>query len=187
MVIMKNIKFLILLFFLGTTTLWGQEFLGVKVDGKKDATIAIFKSKGFILSSDKGNVAVLNGSAGGKKVDLFISYTPISKLVWQFKIFLPEKTSWYSLKAEYQEYLDLLTEKYGEPKDKFNFFSSPYEEGDGYELQAVELEKCSYSAFWEKYYSVSITKWKQVKIAYENEVNSALDDKETKQINKNAF
>jgi hypothetical protein len=184
---MKNIKLTIVLLILTTTSLLGQEFLGVKVDGKKDAAIAVFKSKGFILKSDKDNSAVLNGTAGGKKVELFIHYTPISKLVWGFFVFLPEKTSWYSLKAEYQEYLDLLTEKYGEPKDKYNFFSTPYDEGDGYELQAVELEKCSYSAFWEKYYSIKITKWKQVKIAYENEINSALDDKETKQINKNAF
>jgi len=184
---MKNIKLTIVLLILTTTSLLGQEFLGVKVDGKKDAVIAVFKSKGFILTNDKDNSAVLNGTAGGKKVELFIHYTPISKLVWGFKIYLPEKTSWYSLKADYQDFLSLFTEKYGEPDEKFDFFSSPYEEGDGYEMTAVEVEKCSYSAYWGAKYSVSITQFKQVRLSYENELNVELKEKEKKQINKNAF
>ncbi len=184
---MKVIKLVIVLFFLATTTLWGQEFLGVKVDGKKDAVIAVFKSKGFILKSDKDNAALLNGSAGGKKVELYIHYTPISKLVWGFKIYLPEKTSWYSLKTDYQDFLNLFTEKYGDPEEKFEFFSSPYEEGDGYEMTAVATEKCTYSAYWGNKYSVSITQFKQVRLSYENELNVELKDKEKKQINKNAF
>ena len=44
--------------------------------------------------------------------------------------------------------VELFTKKYGEPKDHFEFFSSPYYEGDGYELQALRKEKCNYISFW---------------------------------------
>lgn len=191
---MKNIKLTIALLILTTTSLLGQEFLGVKVDGKKDDAIAVFKSKGFIpskidyiLKSGNYNFAALDGTAGGKEVELSIHYTPISKLVWAFVIHLPEKTSWYSLKDDYQDFVSLFTEKYGEPDVKFDFFLSPYEEGDGYEMTAVEVEKCKYSAYWGAKYSVSITRFKQVSLSYENELNAELNEKEKKQINKNAF
>lgn len=188
---MKRITFFICIA-LTTITSFGQEFLGIKVEGNREQVISLFKSKGFVLSSGNDmskNVVRMEGNAAGKKIELGIVSTPISKTVWKFAIYLPEQSTWSSLKSDYEEYLKILTDKYGEPKSKYNFFSSPYKEGDGYEMTAVSVEKCGYAAFWpdNKNISLKISKWKQVCINYENTVNSALDDKEKATINSNTF
>lgn len=172
---------------------YGQEFLGIKVGGKKEAVINAFKSKGFKVSPSsniiKDNVIRLNGSAGGKNLEVAIVCTPKSKIVWKFSVYLPEQSSWYLLKSDYEEHLKLLKNKYGEPNAEYSFFSSPYEEGDGYEMTAVSIEKCTYSAFWPSQIGISIkiSKFKQVNISYENAVNSALDDKERAELDKTIF
>jgi hypothetical protein len=171
---------------------YGQEFLGIKVEGKKDAVINAFKLKGFKIATNSDmnrDVVRLEGMAGGNNIELAIVCSPKSKTVWKFSVYLPAKTSWNSLERDYEDYLKILTDKYGEPKSKYAFFSSPYENGDGYEMTAVSAEKCTYSAFWPPQIGVSIkiTKYKQVNISYENAINSALDDKETSEVNKAIF
>lgn len=188
---MKKI-FLILTFYSIFYNVCGQEFLGIKVDGKKDAVIQAFKSKGFKIKPDSDitkDVVTLEGMAGSNYIDIAIVCTPKSKTVWKFSVRLPEKTSWSSLKSEYEQYLDILINKYGEPQKKYNFFSSPYKEGDGYEMTALSVEKCFFSAYWTDNTGVSIkiSKFKQVNISYENATNSLLDDKERSDVNKNIF
>ncbi len=185
---MKNIIVTTMVVVLTTTALLGQEFLGVKVDGKKETVIAAFKSKGFAPSGEMSdNVVTMKGVAAGKNIEINIVSTPLTKTVWKFSVYLPKQSNWYSLKAQYEEYLKLLTEKYGEPTNMYNFFSSPYEEGDGYEMTAVYAEKCHYAAFWKQGYAINISQWKQVNIVYENDVNSDLNRKEKDQVNKNIF
>jgi len=64
---------------------------------------------------------------------------------------------------------------------------SPYEEGDGYEMNAVTLEKTNIVAWWNLTYQdgaesgtimLEMTQWKQNKISWENAVNAALKEKE---------
>ena len=85
--------------------------------------------------------------------------------------------------------MDVLSKKYGEPESTYNFFSSPYKEGDGDEMTAVAVDKCSYSAFWTKTSGlwISISKFKQVVISYENITNSNLHTKEKNEIKKHIF
>lgn len=181
---------MVLLFTLVTIMSFGQEFLGIKVDGKKDAVINAFKLKGFTVKGDSNKDAVtMLGNAAGKSVELVIQSSPITKTVWQFSVYLPEQSTWTYLKSDYEEYLKLLTQKYGSPDKTYSFFSSPYSEGDGYEMTGVYVDKCHYTAFWpsDKGVRIKITKWKQVCIIYENSTNSALDDKETNEMNAKAF
>jgi hypothetical protein len=165
-----------------------QEFMGVKVEGSRSQITEAFKAKGFTVlqNSPENNVVTMKGTVNSNTVELYASFTPRSNKCWALTVFLPEKTSWYSLKDQYKDYLNILIEKYGEPNNKYSFFSSPYYEGDGYELQAVRLEKCTYSAFWSNV-SIQISKFKQVKIHYENATNAALDDEEKKKVNLNNF
>lgn len=164
-----------------------QEFMGVKVDGSKQHVMNQFKAKGFTYKSEKGNTIIMKGSIGSMDVDLFCVFTPKTGKCWKMTIFLPEEQSWYSLKAQYKKYYDVFKDKYGKPSDDFSSFLSPYYEGDGYEMSAVRLEKCVYFAIWQDMYSIEISKFKQVKISYENPTNSALDDKEKKEVNSSVF
>ena len=171
-----------------STLVNGQEFMGVKVEGSRNQIIQAFTAKGFKVSRNNAeeNSIIMKGSINSNNVELYASFTPRSNKCWALTVFLPEKTSWYTLKDQYKDYLNILIEKYGEPNNKYSFFSSPYYEGDGYELQAVRLEKCTYSAFWD-FVSIQISKFKQVKIHYENATNAALDDEEKKKVNLNNF
>jgi hypothetical protein len=182
-------KLLVFAMVLVSVVSYGQEFMGVKVDGKKDLAITTFKSKGFILTDDSDGSAVMKGKIGSDPAELFILYSPITKTVWSYKVFLPKQTTWSYLKSDYEKYLNILTEKYGSPEKTYTFFSSPYDEGDGYEMTAVAVDKCTYAAFWTKEQGVriKISKYKQVQISYENAKNSELDDAETKSINSKVF
>ena len=92
-------------------------------------------------------------------------------------MYLPKKSDWSILKSEYFEYLTTLTNKHGPPNDSYNYFESPYKEGEGDEMQGVEMEKCNYVAFW-KNIALYISRFKQIKISYENNINIELRDSE---------
>lgn len=182
-------QFLILLLFLSTNLTFGQEFLGIKVDGKLNDVVEKFKQKGLkVTDGTTPNVKIMEGIVGDRNLELYINSTPTTKLVWSFSIYLPKQTLWTSLKSEYEEYLDLLTKKYGEPEKTYNFFQSPYKEGDGDEMTAVAVEKCSYAAFWVKLnIGLNISRYKQITIIYQNETNSELYKKEKAEIKKAIF
>lgn len=158
-----------------------QEFMGISVDGKLSDAVSKFKEKGFTILTTTTGGTIMKGLMGTKEIELFICNTVTTKTVWTFKVYLPKKDSWYSLKAEYLEFLDLLTKKYGEPKSKYNSFSKPYYEGDGFEMSAVANDKCNFASYWTDKYGIEISKYKQVCISYENPINSEMQEKEKNQ------
>ena len=205
---MTYIKFLITSFLFTSITLvsYGQsveqtkpnssstqipEFLGIRIGGKRDAVISAFKTKGFVVEGGigKGNVVSMKGIVGDSQYELHIVNTPKSKLVWKISVYLQVEDSWDDLKDSYYKYLKILTNKYGNPEETFEFFSSPYKEGDGNEMIGVAAEKSHYSAFWnnEKGISINISKWKQVNISYQNQVNLKLANKEESELDTNIF
>lgn len=184
----KGIMILLLTFL--TIISFSQEFMGIKVDGKINDVVEKFKSKGLTVSnSSRPNIISMEGIVGNSNLELNIVCTPTTKIVWKFSVYLAKQTSWTSLKSEYEEYLEVLTKKYGVPEKSFNFFSSPYKEGDGDEMTAVAVDKCGYSAFWLDNFGlyIEISKWKQVNITYENSINSAIDKKERDEIKNKIF
>lgn len=184
---MKKVT-MVLLFSLITIIGVGQEFLGIKPEGSRLEVVNKFIAKGFKVKpqSANQNVTSMLGIYAGTKYEVNIVSTPTSKKVWKISVYLPAETNWYSLKATYEKFLETLTNKYGQPNQSYNFFQSPYYEGDGYEMSAVMLEKCQYSAFWDNLY-IQITQWKQVNISYENQINAELKEKETEKLNSNIF
>ena len=129
----------------------------------------------------------MRGQIGSTDIELLVLFTPKTKKAWKFVVYLPKQSTWYALKSQYKEYLEMLIGKYGQPKNEYHFFSSPYEDGDGYEMTAVTVEKCTYAAYWEDTYSIEISKYSQVKIAYENPINTEIYSQEKKQIQTNSF
>ena len=112
--------------------------------------------------------------AGQSDCEVYAFSTLDKSCIFKVVVYLPAKTTWYDLKNCYNGMLDSYTDKYGEPKDDYKVFSSPYYDGDGYEMSAVANEKCIYAAFWEFSYGtilMEISKFKQVRIAYEDANN----------------
>lgn len=183
---MKKLSILVALV-LTTMLGFSQEFLGIKVDGNRQTCINKFLAKGFKVSIPPSKtVTSMKGTVGGQPIELLIVVTPTSQKVWKFTVYLPEQNTWENLKYNYNYYVDLFTKKYGEPTNSYSNFNSPYSEGDGYEITGVVVEKCNYSAYWKDVY-IEITKWKQVCINYENEVNGELNTQEKEQLNLNIF
>lgn len=186
---MKNL--LLALFTFLSINAFSQSFDGVSISGDLPTAIAKYKAKGYKLTENFESGASLKGTVANREVELMLFITPKSKTLFKAVVFMPKFDNWYDLKDDYNRYLEILTANYGNPKDTYTLFYTPYKEGDGYEMTAVASDKCGYSAYWfnldNSNISLQISKYKQVRIAYENIKNMELRDKEKSTIEKNVF
>jgi hypothetical protein len=186
-------KLFTFLFILVSVFSYSQSFNGVNISGNVTKTIEELKSKGFsyVKKVDEVNVYELEGIVNSEQVELYVYYTPATNLTAKFVIFFPEKSSFNSLLEDYNKYSDILSTKYGNASKKQYFFLSPYEKGDGYELQAIKNDKGFVSSFWFSInncsMSVSISKYAQLKITYENDANMGILEQEIKNKNLTTF
>jgi hypothetical protein len=174
---------------------FGQEFMGIKIEGKKDLLITQLKSKGFNLQPKKVSTQtyeLMKGNVGGNNFEIMVCYTPITNLVWKLIVTTGTSETWSTLKSNYNKYKEVLIKKYGNPSSDYSFFSSPYDEGDGYEMTGVYAGKCNYASFFdlpnnEGSITLEITKWKEVDISYQNNANNEIRKKEKEQIDSKIF
>lgn len=185
----KLITTTLIIIFLVSTGM-SQVFDGVSISGDFNTALQKFKSKGYVAETFPEG-AVLKGKVASNDIEVYLFKTPKTHKVFKASVYLPKKNNWNDLKYQFNSYHNLFLEKYGKTTDRFQFFSNPYYEGDGYEMQAVENEKCTYSSYWSNLegasYSVEITKYRQVKITYENDELFRLKDKESSDIKSKIF
>ncbi len=180
---MKKCFLLVLLFALQMPLCAQQhlDFRGVPICGHIDNFVAKMKELGYTYVEKDGKLALMKGQFANRDVDLVIVSSPKTKQVWKVAVFFPEQVSWSSLKSLYFEYKDLYKIKYGSPKNEFEFFSSPYYEGDGYELQALRNEKCTYFTYFERsngLIAIQLTGSVRLSISYEDSANAELKESE---------
>ena len=160
-------------------------FKGIPMDCNLTSFVSKLESKGYIKEVIQDNGAVLSGNFAGKDdCTILVVCTASSKLVWKIAVQFPERVSWNSLKNEYNSLKESYIEKYGTPIS-FEFFSNPYYEGDGFELQALILEKCTYSSFF--YTSqgnilLKIGTKGRVEVHYEDNINLTTKRKEQENV-----
>lgn len=113
------------------------------------------------------------GEISGYTVDFVILL--FSKSGFCKAVFVLSGVSESRITSEYKNLKELLTGKYGKPKDDYKLFRSPYKEGDGYETQAIRLGKATFAAFWtfpgkkeEDYISLRISERLDLVLGYEN-------------------
>ena len=168
-----------------------QQFNGVNISGDLNTAISQFKAKGYTTSKLITDGVIMNGKVGNTEIELFLLTTPKSKKLYKATVYLPTKETWYAIKQNYLDYLEVLTTKYGTPHQSYDFFSKPYFEGDGYEMSALKLEKCTYSAFWLNIDNTSIviqiSKYNQVMISYQNDANQKIAASERDALNNVSF
>lgn len=163
-------------------------FMGVEIDGTMTSFVEKMKTKGFTFIERIDDVTIMKGTFTNKPVDLYISQTPVTKKVSRVTVYYEKDETWSSIKYDYQKLVEAYKEKYTLDKE-FHFFSKPYYEGDGYEMQAVKLEKCHYVAFFKTESGstifVKISEFKQITITYEDLLNTQLRKQESKDAVKN--
>lgn len=149
-------------------------------------------SKGAkLLDSDKENaIYSLSDKLTGKDVHLSLYGTPKSKTVFMAVATYEEDAYWSSIKSHFNDLVAMLQEKYGKG-DVIRKFDYPYEEGDGYELSAIRLDKCDYFAKFElKNGSINVMVTSgvffdyEIRIYYVNTLGQELYDKEKQEINR---
>ena len=160
-------------------------FKGVPMDCNLATYVAKLEAKGYKTVYTDETGSVLTGSFAGKDdCEIYVISTGVSKLVWTVVVYFPEETSWSSLKSEYNSFKQSYTGKYGVP-ESYEFFSSPYYEGDGYELQALGVEKCTFASYFTTTsgnITLRIGKKGQVQVAYEDAINVEIWKAEKAQI-----
>lgn len=179
---------LILLSLLFTLTCFAEGhmlFKGIEING----TLSQFKNsltkQGFTVAESEENALAFKGTfAGYDNCAILVSATPVEKMVYTVVVVLPEQDSWYSLKSRFNEFKESLTKKYGKPYQDIHYFSDPYYEGDGYEMQAINYHKCSYAAMYQTplgeigvmIYEAG-RRTASVVLIYKDKINDALNEK----------
>ena len=183
---MKRFLTLIAFVFLAFA-LFAQEhltFKNIPIDGDiKNFTQEMIKA-GFKVNANNSSDSStwFKGEFMGKESDILVSHTP-KGLVFKV-IVLHEYTSWRNLSSAFDDATELYTQKYGMPKSKYQFFSSPYYKGDGYELQALRNDKCHYFFIWEVTNGALSVRLQYLlgnyylTMVYEDAINQAIRDNE---------
>ena len=154
-------------------------FKGIPIDGQAGPFVEKLKQQGFTVKQTlKDGDVVMDGIFANNDCEIFILVTPKTKTIWKIGIFNKRKyTNWSSIKMDYDELKNLYTQKYGNPSHDYHFFSSPYELGDGYEISALKLDKCTYYTAYDVksgYISIKMSSTCQIIMSYEDALNSAL-------------
>ena len=187
---MKNL-ILTIVFSIALISANSQSFDGVPISGDVNTAVAKFKAKGYTLEKTFEQGVKMKGRVASRDIELWIFLTPKTKKIFKMIAYLSVETSWTSLRQSYVDLLFTLKNKYGDPDDDEAKFITPYYLGDGYELQAVELEKIDYHAYWFRRDNLTvgleISKYKQVKLIYENNLMMSVKDKEQLEIENNSF
>jgi hypothetical protein len=174
---------------------YSQTFMGVPVTGTLTSFSTQLKAKGFVLSSEsKPTLVIMNGKLANEEVQLLIVGTPKTFMTAKLVVYYPKQETWYSLLDDFKKVTKIITDKYGEPEKKYDFFEDPYELGDGYEMTAIRNEKCFYLQVWnatEKFpnqtLAVRINKTQSVTLIYENDKNMLLKESEQQAIDQNTY
>lgn len=133
------------------------KFKGVEITGALSSMVGELKKMGYELISNDGSCAILSGEFANEDCYLSVYATPSSKQVHTIVVSFEKQDNWYSLKADYLKYKKQLREKYNVIPRSTEEFSSPYYEGDGYELQALKKSKCFYfSSFKLEYGTIKV-------------------------------
>lgn len=187
---MRKILAFIIICVLSTFEIMAQEnhltFKGIPINGNVSDFVNKMKEDGFTLKQTfSDGSAVMEGKFADKYCDLYVLATPTSKTVWKVAVMLKkEYTNWPDIESDYNELKNLYSIKYGSPLDDFSFFSSPYKLGDGYEMTALRMDKCSYMVLYKVedigHIAINMTTLCKISIAYEDSINAKVKDVESK-------
>ena len=170
---MKKIFTLVLLSLIACTSTFAAghfSILGIEINGTQEQ----FKRKmlsidGMRFSSETLGIWVYYGTFEGMhETEFFISNNKSTDQVYDFTIYLPEKSNWSALKAQYMQYYNRFKNHPALRLEKETTgFLSPYREGDGNEMEGVASEKCNYASYFyngQVYIELIISQWNQVEI-----------------------
>jgi hypothetical protein len=184
---------LIVITLLITMVAQGQTFAGIPLSGNVDVFRQKLTPKGFILKKVITGGYVYKGKIGLDEVNVYVMHTQKNRYVTKVAVFFNERYSFERLKEDYEEKLAVLVSKYGEANECFDFFLSPFFEGDGYEMAAIRADNYRRMCFWTEGVNALFPKTIKVvsnaciMILYENSENLDILEKEQQEQIKNGL
>ena len=136
--------------------------------------------KGFTYIDSFETLHRFYGKFANEIVTLNVMSSPKTNTVFKVIVYFPKREEWKELKRDYFAKKELYKKKYPLDSD-FEFFSYPYEDGDGYEMRAVTKDKCNYVSFFLAVggdITVQIDKSSKIKVAYEDRENTKISKME---------
>ena len=190
---MKKTKLILVFLLLLSNLSFGQTIDGITLGKTEKEVISKLTSKGFKLINavSKTQKKYKGKLSNEDDVEITIVSTPKTKLVWKLVI-TKYAYSWSSAKSTFNNYKAKLVNKYGDSTLDYHYFSTPYFEGDGYEMQALLNDKCTWSSSWDSpVIRIEINSYKYdvatIRIHYENPEASKIDDIEKAEIDNKTF
>ncbi|MFT3948918.1 MAG: hypothetical protein QM763_18280 [Agriterribacter sp.] len=120
-------------------------FKGVPIDGTLNVYISKMKQNGFTHIKTEDGVAMLKGDfASYKGCIVGVATVKGKDLVSKITVIFSKQDSWSMLSSNYFNLKEMLTEKYGEPSESIEDFSSYEPEDDGSKMTQVHLDACKY-------------------------------------------
>jgi len=171
-----------------------QVFYGIQLNQHKNLVINALVSKGFVVNKTDGSYTSLKGKLVNEQVTVTVYHTITSKKVRKLLIIYSGTETWESSKTKYNSMVGVLESKYGPISEKYEYFSSPYYEGDGYELQAIENDNATLTSLWFDLpehpnlgVSVEITNGGLITVLYEVISNITLHQQELEKLQQGVY
>lgn len=156
------------------------EFKGVTINGSKDDVADSLQKQGYEFVDGGEDGILLNGKfAGIDNCQILVNASQHTHQTYSISVFTPEALTWWSVKADYDRIKEMLRKKYGRPSSSTEFFSDPYDEGDGYELTALSTGNAMFvTSFSSKDGDITlhITHAAQLLITYKDKINGEEHD-----------
>jgi hypothetical protein len=125
-------------------------FKGVPIDGTLDEYVAKLKQSGFTMLGTEDGVVMLKGDfASYKSCIIGVATIKGKDLVSKITVIFPTQKAWSSLASNYFSLKEMLTEKYGQPSESIEKFSSYEPKDDGSKMTQVHFDACKYITTYE--------------------------------------
>lgn len=156
------------------------EFKGIVINGSKEDVADALKKQGYEFVDGGEDGILLNGKfAGIDNCHILVNASQHTHQTYSVSVFTPEALTWWSVKADYDRIKEMLRKKYGKPSSSAEFFSDPYDEGDGYELTALSTGNAMFvTSFSSKDGDITlhISHGAQLLITYKDKINGEEHD-----------
>lgn len=190
----KNGIFALAIMVASTNSLIAQKFSGVELNQNYQIVINQFIAKGWVQTQKEAQYTSLKGKILNEEVSLTIYATHTSRKVRKIVLFYLSETSWNGALSLYNRKVETITAKYGKESNIYEEFYDPYYLGDGYELQALDHDKCQWIRIWADMpeypnlnVAVEIGRSAMVMVTYEIMSNMELHQRELKNAQQDVY
>ena len=164
-------------------------FKGIPITGTVENFAQKLGAKGFKKVFSNKDAVVFEGEfAGYSGCTIYVLKVPNRNIVYRVGVFFPKESSWARLEEEYNQFKDILTNKYGDP----TLYSEKFKEGaltfnDDAKMSSLKEGNGAYWSAWKVdngtiYMEIFTTLDEndgRILLIYFDKINCALADKAT--------